>query len=631
MDTIDYMQPDEMMKVIEKGFSGGDYDSKKFATAAMGLFAEFRKTYNAEWSRMDNCDRLYLSDTWPMIKSVAEVNGTTPEGTCCEADSKLPEPSVPIIHSTIENIEADLDPGLPECFVKPQDGLTEVQARLINFALKRQLEDCNWPEQYFGATHELVTYGWEAYEIGYMPDDFANVEAGKESGSLYVRHVPSRTILFDPQTSSVQDARAIFKFDRHPKHWFRVRFPDKFDQMETDNDETNEHDLQGDSPQSNLSAAPESMLLVEMWYRTYDTAARRYRVHMAQFAGGVEIANSAKIKKDGMYEHGRYPFELNTLFPRVGTPFGYGIADIFAGLQMYSDKLNQIILTNALRASRSRLIIDSTNEDSYSDITDFSKEAIQVQNMNGITWFQDKPLPQYIMLYSQFLQNSIKDESGSNDQSRGVAGGGVTAAAAIKQLQQMATKRSARIEARRREMFRRIGAMCIDTLADCGLTPITTVVTVNSRPEEFTIDSKLFKQLRNGKPMLSSRIFIRTSRQDDYSKMQLNELMLQFMQITASSAGQTVDFTPFIELMDFEDKEVVLDKIRASRQTEVAQMAQQLQQLMQENQQMLQQLREYKQTMSRAQAAMMTRNQQIVEDRAAQPLRIPEGMAENAV
>ena len=228
------------MQDIERGFSGKSYNSKRFAGAAMALFREFRDTYNAEWQRMDNCDRLYLSDTWPLIEATAEVNGGATDAACSEAENKLPKPSTPIIHSTIENIEADLDPEIPECFVKPQDGLTEIDARLINFALKRQFEDCGFPNHYYNSTHELLVYGWDAFEIGYTPDDFASVEKGKDSGSLYVRHVPSRTILFDPMTSNVQDARAIFKFDRHPRHWFRQRFPDKFKDMECDTDTQND-------------------------------------------------------------------------------------------------------------------------------------------------------------------------------------------------------------------------------------------------------------------------------------------------------------------------------------------------------------------------------------------------------
>ena len=139
-------QPDEMMAIIDKAFRGENYDSEKFSKAAMALFREYRNAYAAEWQRMDNCDRLFLGDSWPIIKSSAEVNGSTEAG-CCDADSKKPEPSTPIIHSTIENIESDLDPELPECFVKPQDGLTELQARAINFALQRQFEDCGFPGQ----------------------------------------------------------------------------------------------------------------------------------------------------------------------------------------------------------------------------------------------------------------------------------------------------------------------------------------------------------------------------------------------------------------------------------------------------------------------------------------------------
>ncbi len=626
--TIQVLTPDEAMKVIDDAFSGKKYDTVDFSRSAMGLFKEYYDAYTPEWQRMDNCDRLYIADTWPLIKANASVNGTptSEQADGCDT-SKMPEPSIPIIHSTIENLEADLDQELPECYIEPQDGLTEFDARLLNLVMHRQFEDSDFDEQYYASTHELLTYGWDAFEIGYEMKGTVDTK-DTAPGYVFIRHVPSRTILFDPTTSSVQDARAIFKFDRHPAHWFRQHYPDKFADMKPDIDRLNDEPMDPTAPQKNTVAGRNEMLMVEMWYRQYDAKENRYRVHMAQFAGGVEVLNSAKVKPEGMYDHGRYPFELECLYERTGTPFGYGIADIHASLQMYSDKLNQIIMTSALRSSRGRVFISAANEESYDDIIDFSNEAVKVNDINGVQWWQDKPLPQYIMNYVLYLQQSIKEESGTNDQSRGVSKGGVTAASAIDALQVMATKRSTKIAERRQKMFARLGAMVIDTLADCSLTPFFAVITKDGQPSVRKIDSKLFKTLQRDGQTLASRVFVRVSRKTRYSQKEHNELALQFMQL---AAGQNTDFTPFIELMDFDGKELVLDKIRASRRTEMAILTQQVQEMSQEIQMLQDQLKDYKTTMQRAQAAMTTRNQQLSEERAAAPLEVPKGMADVAV
>lgn len=623
---IPVQAPENVMSLIDEAFTGKSYNSEEFAAAAMSLFKEYRNAYQNEWIRMDNCERLYLGDTWPLIKANAAVNGKPAEADGCYG-SKQPEPSVPIIHSTIENLEADLYQDLPDCYVKPQDGLKEADARIINMVLHRQLEDCDFNEHYFEATHELLLYGWTVFEVGYELKGVADAHNFR-TGGVFIRHVPSRSIMFDPTTSRVQDNRVVFKFERHPRHWFKKHYPDKFDKMSIDPENLNDRAQSADDPQNNIVDSDDSMIFIEMWYREFDAKENRYHVHMAQFAGGVEVANSATVKREGMYEHGLYPFELDVLYPRVGTPFGNGIADIHAGLQMYSDKLNQIIMMSALRSSRGRVFISTANEEAYDDITDFSKEAIKVNDITGVQWFQDKPLPQYLMNYLTYLQQAIKEESGTNDQSRGIPGGGVTAGSAISALQTMATKRSSKVAERRQQMFKRLAAMAIDTLADCALIPYLAVLTVDGNSTELTIDSKLFKAMQEDGRTPTRQIFIRVARQTRYAKQQNNDLALQFMQM---ASGQNSDFTPFIEMMDFEDKELVLQKIRASQQTMMAQLMQQNQQLMQQLEQMQQELSSYKQTMQRAQAAMATRGAQQEQDLAAAPLEIPKGMAQNAV
>lgn len=621
--------PENVMDTIDQAFTNKTYNSDEFANAAMALFKEYRNAYQAEWRRMDCCEHLYLGDTWPLIEANAEVNGTNggEADGCYSADSKLPKPTMPVIHSTVENLEADLYQDLPDCYVKPQDGLKDVDARLINLVLHRQLEDCGFNEHYFEETHELLVYGWTVFEVGYELKgviDSKNFAPGK----IFIRHVPSRSIMFDPNTSSVQDNRVIFKFEKHPAHWFKQHYPDKYEKMSLDLQNLNDRPQNADDPQMNVSQQ-DAMYFVEMWYRGFDAKTNKYHIHMAQFAGGVEVANSAQSKPNGMYEHGLYPFEIDVLYPRVGTPFAYGVPDVHSGLQLYIDKLNQIIMTSALRSSRGRVFISAANEEALDDITDFSKEAIKVNDINGVQWFQDKPLANYMMTYMQMLVQAIKEASGTTDQSRGIPGGGVTANSAIENLQAMATKRSSKVAERRQQMFKRLAAMAIDTLADCALIPYQAVVTVNGKPNVYEIDSKLFAAMQeaDGRTPTSS-VFIRVARQTRYAKKENNELALQFMQM---NAGPGVDTTPYIEMMDFEDKELVLEKIRASKQTQMAQLMQQVQMLSEQVQQLQQENASYKQTMQRAQAAMTTRDQQMSQDRAAAPLQIPKGMAENAV
>ena len=186
----------------------------------------------------------------------------------------------------------------------------------------------------------------------------------------------------------------------------------------------------------------DTILLLECWQREYDAKSGQYRVHMQKLAGGVLLEDSRQQKPAGYFAHGQYPFVVTPLFPRKGTCLGFGFVDMFEKAQLYSDKLDQILLKNALMASHNKLLVTGASGFDIDDLRDWSKEVHKGENLNGVTWFPTPPLPAYLVSYTQAIRESIKEESGSNDFSRGMTTGGVTAASAIAALQEMSSKRS---------------------------------------------------------------------------------------------------------------------------------------------------------------------------------------------
>ena len=71
---------------------------------------------------------------------------------------------------------------------------------------------------------------------------------------------------------------------------------------------------------------------------------------MLKLAGGVLLEDSARQRPEGYYAHGEYPFVVTSLYPRRGSCLGFGLVDMFENQQLYSDKLDQIVLKNALMA-----------------------------------------------------------------------------------------------------------------------------------------------------------------------------------------------------------------------------------------------------------------------------------------
>lgn len=611
------------MEVIDDGFSGKRYDEDAFTSAAYELFTEYRNAYIPEWTRMANADRLYRGDHWSLIQDGEGCTGN-------HEASNAPKPTTPIIFSTIENLKADLNDELPEAVVKPQDGINEVEAKLLTAVIRQELDDCDYSTQYDAMIHDLLVRGWQAQEIGYDPDAHGRWGAG------FIRHVPAQNIMPDPNAADIQNGRAVFKFDSRPRHWFSQHYPDEYARMRFDAQTESDDIIEAAAARAVQSSRQENnLLLIEMWYRRYDPDTKLTSIHMAQFAGGRLLANSAETKPSGYFAHGLYPFVISPLYRISGSPLGLGICDMHGNTQLYSDKLDQIIMTNALRASRNRLLVGSSNEDAFSDIQDFSKEIISVPNIADMNWFQDAALPSYIINYVQMMRDSIKTESGSNEQSRGSTGSGVTAASAITALQEMSTKRSRHHANVEQDAFKKAVLMLLDVLSECDIVPRSVTITIAGEPQTIPVSRETFRQTQDGRP-IGSRVKVRTARQTRYSKMKNNELALQFIQLL----GQTIDPLPILETMDFEDKELMLEKIRASRMTTMMQMQQTIEQMQQQLQQLSEENAAYKKTVSKAQGLIA--NQQGSKTGAAdatasqdafsgQQTSIPAGLAQNAV
>ena len=182
--------------------------------------------------------------------------------------------------------------------------------------------------------------------------------------------------------------------------------------------------------------------MIECWRRVYDPEKEKYAVHMMKLAGGVMLEDSRDIRPDGYFAHGEYPFVITKLFERKGSCLGYGFVDLFETSQRNSDKLDQIVMKNALLASHNKLLITGASGFDPADLRDWSKEVHQGDNLNGISWFSTAPLPAYMLSYIAEMRNSIKEESGANEFARGMTHAGVTSGTAIAALQEASSKRS---------------------------------------------------------------------------------------------------------------------------------------------------------------------------------------------
>ena len=338
-------------------------------------------------------------------------------------------------------------------------------------------------------------------------------------------------------------------------------------------------------------------VIVEGWVKIYDPDQKKSTVHMIVFAGDKILETSCDVKPSGYYMHGEYPFVVTPLYPVSGTPWGLGIPDMHEASQLYSDKLDQILLKNAYLASHNKLMVTDASGFDPEDLSDWTKDVHTGESLNGVTWFSTPPLPSYLLAYLTEMRAAIKTESGANDQARGQTTGGVTAASAINALQTMATKRSTMHSQGFHAKFKMAYRMLLDVEREFAQNDREVSFMSKGRLITMRVTPEDFKMIGDDDKPIEYHIIIETSDQTQYSKMSNNELALQI----GTMFRDTIDPISVMYMMDFQDRDIVIEMLEESRHSQLMQMQQQLQQMQQLVQQLAEENQKYKRAFSKQQ------------------------------
>jgi hypothetical protein len=536
---------DEVSQVL------ADLTGEEFVTAATTLFDEFRSAYTSEWTRLNENEALYQARHWENMNSTDNEN-----------DNK---PVTPVIMSTVENLKADMADNYPQAIIRPEAPEDQAVAEVIGALVRQNHDSANYREEYMKSCHDMLVGGWCCEEVGYDP------ELNHGLGGAFIRNVDNHTVLVDPQVLDIQLGRAIFKMSPVTVEWLNQRYPSLAGQFQADSFSLEkDHELQYDNNKS--------ILMIEVWFKQFmaegkDGKDGHWVVHMAHIAGGQLLDDSRDEKPDGYFKLGEYPFVISTLYRRKNSPLGYGIPDYFGQAQEDSDRLDSVIMKNAAMSARNKILVNESSGFDTEDLADWSKNVHEGDNVNGITWFANPPLPSYILSQGDVIRGRVKEESGSNDFSRGNTTSGVTAASSIMALQEMANKRIRMICMTKMESYKQLVRYEIEMEREFNTLPRQLTLTIDGQQVQAEFQSSIMERqtaLGNSVP-IEFMISIKIEKENRWATTAQNELVLQMVQLGIIQPTQAV------ELMEFEGKEALLNKVATAAGPEMEQqmMAQQ--------------------------------------------------------
>lgn len=276
----------------------------------------------------------------------------------------------------------------------------------------------------------------------------------------------------------------------------------------------------------------------------------------------------------GLYDHGKYPFVFDALFPEEGTPTGFGYIDLDKDPQRQIDLMNDAIVANCIAVATPRWFVRGDGGINEEEFADWSKPFVHVQgNIDDqtIKGIQCEPLNSN---YIAILQNKIaemKETSGNRDVNNGGAPAGVTAASAIAAMQEQSGKLSRDQISSSYRCFKRISLLVVELIRQFYTAPREFRIMGTMGMDFLSYDNAglqgVAQGVEFGVPMgMRNPIFdidVQPQRESSYSEISNNELMLQLYGAGLLDPANCTKAMIVLDQMTFKGKEEVVAKIQA--------------------------------------------------------------------
>ncbi len=470
-----------------------------------------------------------------------------------KASTQDPEPASAWLFNSIANKHADVMDNYPEPSVLPREKSDIDAAKILSQIIPAVLEYNSFEETYSDVWWYKLKNGTGCYGV------FWNSSLNDGLGDIDIKQIDILNVFWEGGIKDIQQSRNLFTVELVDVDIIESMYPDCKGHIGTGGVDIAKY-LYDDAVDTSGKCA------VVDWYYKKRIGSRQV-VHYCKYVGDFVLyasENDPLYIERGYYDHAKYPFVFDTLFTEEGTPCGFGYIDVMKDVQMYIDKLNQIIIKNALQAGKRRFFISDNagiNEDEFAD---WSKEFVHVagniddRNIKEISVSQlDSGI---VSLLNQKIEE-LKETSGNRDFSQGGTTSGVTAASAIAALQEAGSKLSRDMIKGSYRAFKTINYFIIELISQF----YDEMRTFRICGPDGNVDFVEFDKTLIGADLKEKRtifdISVTSQRSSPFSKTAHNELAKELYAAGLFNPANAVPAQVCLDMMEFEGKSEVMSKI----------------------------------------------------------------------
>ena len=465
------------------------------------------------------------------------------------------------LHNVIVSKHADAMEAFPEPNILPREVGDRGEARMLASIIPCVLEHNHFEATYDDAMWQKLKTGTGAYKVIWDKSKLGGL------GDIGIECVNLLNVFWEPGVTDIQKSRYFFHTELWDKDILEQRYPEL------------EGKLKGQTFMSTRFLYDDHVddenkaTVVEVYYHKYIQG--RETLQYCKYVNDIVLyasENEPEMAMSGLYDHGKYPYVFDPLFPIEGSPCGYGYVDLCRNPQTEIDLLKTSFVKNAMVGSMPRYFAQNDANINEEEFLDLTKPVVHVPQVgeNFLRVVEHKSLDGiYVNVLDRTIQE-LRETSGNTETSTGNIQSGVTAASAIAALQEASGKGSRDSTQAAYRAFSDIVDMCIELirqfydmprkfriLGEYGAEQFITYTNANIKPQyqgnDFGADM--------GYRLPVFDIKVSAQKKNVYTKVTQNELALQFFKMGFFNPQMTDQALMCLDLMEFDGRDEVMQKV----------------------------------------------------------------------
>ena len=494
------------------------------------------------------------------------------------------KPATAWLWSCIQSRYSDAMDSYPTCNFQPRQQDDRAEAQKLSSIVPIILEQNRYEDVYSDIVWYTLKHGGSVQGI------FWDGSKHNGLGDISIKKIDFINLFWESGVTDIQESQNVFNTELVSNSILEQRYPQCVGKLGGKNVALAKYLYDDDVDTSDKS------VVVDWYYHTYVKGKKtlhyvKYVNDIVLYATENEINPPEKVTVDpetgipitvplgkalaetGLYDHALYPFVTMALYPVEGSLCGYGLTDIGRDSQIQIDQLNKAIIDNALEGAAPRFFVRDDGTVNLKEYADKSKKFIKVEGNIGDENIRPIDTKGLDSLYVSFLKEKVdelKYVTSNQDVNNGVAPSGITAASAIAALQESQGKNARSSNKTFHRGFRDVCYQIVELIRQFYDVPRTFRINPDGMREQFVqYDNKgLAPQpqatmgMDMGLRIPEFDIDVTSEKANPYKKMEINEMALSFYNAGFFNPQMTDQALACLNMMDFNKKEDVMQKIR---------------------------------------------------------------------